>query len=632
MYFLRNNKVLVFFTFLGIFFFLSFFYFPKVRSHFFLKKLLEESFLEKLLYPFQEASPLKVDEAIIQSILNSMTLEEKVGQIFHTGIEGKTFTQETLTWLKKYKLGGVILFAGNFGNNQEIRLLNKNLQEASIQSTRIPLLISTDQEHGRVRRLGPEHISTFPAAMTLGQIREVMPIQFGKSMFLGSLIETLLSEVAFVTGFELRKLGINWVLAPVLDVNSNPKNPVINTRSMASDPYIVGELGKHYLSGNREALSLGVVKHFPGHGDTSVDSHLALPLVDKGLKEIQNNELLPFTLSIKAGLVDAVMCAHILFPALDQERPATLSSKIIKGILRKQMGYEGLVVSDAMEMKAVSTRYSPLELARLAMQAGLDIIIMSKQDKILKSMYETLLDDFRAGRLPISDLDQSVLRQLRVKWSRGLFIENEKQIGLSFIKNKKELERLWQRELLKSEKKHEWIQKKYKQSGQSLTTTLARLSITSLRKIFECLKKEDVSRVELYTQTKIMIEEARLMGIESRKIHTLQSPKKLWDSILRGDPSSIVMIELPSQGGYIQAWNKNIILVNKQKDSERISIIGLYTGSPFVNIAIPDKGALLTSFSDIPEAQAALVYRGLYPEGVIPQANLILDTYPREWE
>ncbi|HBS06259.1 MAG TPA: beta-glucosidase, partial [Leptospiraceae bacterium] len=208
-------------------------------------------------------------------IVSSMTLEEKVGQLIHIGISGKDMRAGIESEIRKYHPGGVILFGINLGTANQVKNLNQSLQKASLEHTGIPLLISIDQEGGRVVRL--THITQFPGAMAMGQAGDA---QMARS-------------VGFVTASELLDFGFNLVLAPVLDINNNPKNPVINTRSYGSNKSTVTQMGLAYMEGVQMAGSIPVIKHFPGHGDTTVDSHHDLPTISKTLDQLKSQELIP---------------------------------------------------------------------------------------------------------------------------------------------------------------------------------------------------------------------------------------------------------------------------------------------------------------------------------------------------
>ncbi|MBP9889243.1 MAG: glycoside hydrolase family 3 protein, partial [Leptospiraceae bacterium] len=250
-------------------------------------------------------------------IVSKMTDEEKAGQVIHIAIPKNYLDEVAISELQKVRPGGVILFGVNVGKKKEIRALTKGLQLEMKNLNSPPLFISIDQEGGRVVRV-EKGVTSFPGALAIGQTKN----------------PSYAFNAGLITSYELNKLGINLLLAPVLDVNNNPENPVINTRSfgMTLD---AGDLAISFERGARLGGAIPVIKHFPGHGDTNVDSHLGLPVIEKTEAELLDFELIPFQKSIQEG-AKAVMSAHIIYPNLDKKYPSTLSKKILTDILRKK--------------------------------------------------------------------------------------------------------------------------------------------------------------------------------------------------------------------------------------------------------------------------------------------------------
>jgi beta-N-acetylhexosaminidase len=299
-------------------------------------------------------------------------VKKKIGQLMIFGFKGKTATPEIKKLIREHHVGGIILFARNIGNTVEVLALTKELQqEAKNAGHEKPLLICVDQENGVVRRLG-DGATIFPGSMLLGA--------------------TGRKENAYITGLltgrELKALGINWNLAPVLDVNNNPDNPVIGVRSYGESPEMVAEFGKQAVKGMQDAGLITTLKHFPGHGDTSVDSHLDLPVISHDMDRLEQVELKPFREVIKQG-ADTIMSAHVYFPAIEDREnvPATLSRKVITGLLREKLGYQGVVTTDCMEMNAISEGIGTAEGAVEALKAGVDLIMVSH---LQSRQYETL--------------------------------------------------------------------------------------------------------------------------------------------------------------------------------------------------------------------------------------------------
>ena len=571
-----------------------------------------QNFVSEFIGDLKNFGGIKKKEEQIEKdalkIISLLSLEEKVGQFFHIAIEGAEFKKDTQKLIEKYKPGGIILFSENLKTPSQISRLNEGLQRKSIKSNGIPLLISTDQEGGRIKRLGPEASTPFPSAMAFGQTENPLYVE----------------EAAFITAHELLRLGINWVLAPVLDINNNPGNPVINIRSFGSEPGLVAQMAKAYIIGNRKALSLSAIKHFPGHGDTDMDSHLSLPRINKSLEEMEKTELFPFRSVIqdKEARAEALMTAHILFPSLDPDKPATLSPKILKKILRKRLGFDGLVTTDAMEMKAISQRYSPGEAARLAFQAGTDMILLGERGKGHRRfhlMYKSLLHAFQKKELNEKELDRALERQLRLKIKRGLF----QRWKSPYRKQGKEEELYWKKQEKKARKQYKRIIGKYAKRGLHLNTLIARDSIRALDQAFYGLSLKEFKRARLLLGTQAMRTEALKMGIAPRQIHHLKGRKDILGFPLQHGSRAEHIWLLEVNSASLPYWNK--LAVWQKKKGSSFTLIALYTGNPFLKIERPGAGAVLVSCSDTEESQKALVYRALYPEKMIPKINLILE-------
>ena len=339
-----------------------------------------------------------------------LSLEEQVGQVLCITLQGKAVDGANLMDLAEIQPGGVILYSavGNIGTPAEVAAFDREMQRWALACSGVPLLIGIDQEGGRVARLR-EGVTLFPGNMALGATGDA----------------SLARSAALVTGRELRALGINVNFAPVLDVNVNPENPVIGDRSFGSSPEEVARFGIAASRGYRESGVLPVVKHFPGHGDTSVDSHLGLPLVPHGRERLEKVELAPFRAAFDAG-VPAVMTAHVRVPALQPEPlPATFSQKIFHDLLRDEMGFEGLVFSDSMGMGAISEGWSAGEAAVLAFRAGADMLIYGadrdySREKV-RAVRDALVAAVRNGEISRERLEKSVERILAAKKSLGLF-------------------------------------------------------------------------------------------------------------------------------------------------------------------------------------------------------------------
>jgi beta-N-acetylhexosaminidase len=323
-----------------------------------------------------------------------LTSREKIGQLFMVGFLGTTVTSDLAAFLKDYKPGGVILFSRNLESIEQIVQLTNDLQHCSPKS---PLLISIDQEGGRVSRL-PKGFTIFPPCELIGQC------------YSGELAYAAAATIAK----ELKAVGINMNMAPVLDVNSNPDNPVIGDRAFGSTADTVIEMGLVTAAGLQDSKVVACGKHFPGHGDTNADSHKELPVVAAPRERLEAVEFPPFRRAAAAGIA-TMMTAHVLYKALDDQLPATLSREIITHLLREQMGYDGVVLTDDLEMHAIVDHYGPGEAAVRAVSAGCDMLLICKERDREIAAFEAVEKAVASGAITMSRLDQSVARIQRIK-------------------------------------------------------------------------------------------------------------------------------------------------------------------------------------------------------------------------
>lgn len=329
--------------------------------------------------------------------LHELTLQEKVGQLLMVGFLGTTEVPAGMAELiRDYNLGGAIYFSRNVQSPEQLAHLSMELQElAKTSSAGLPLFISIDQEGGIVSRL-PGSATVFPGNMALGAMNDPEKVY----------------EMAKVVAKELKALGVNLNLAPVLDVNNNPKNPVIGVRSYGEKPAMVSELGRAYIRGLQEEGVLACGKHFPGHGDTDFDSHLALANVPHAKERLFEVELKPFRDAIASGLA-SIMSAHVIFPAFEPDgMPGTLSKRVLTDLLRNELGFNGLILTDCMEMKAIDDHYGSGEAAVRAIEAGVDQVLVSHTFEKQMESYQAILHAVESGRLSVERIDQSVARVL----------------------------------------------------------------------------------------------------------------------------------------------------------------------------------------------------------------------------
>ena len=362
--------------------------------------------------PEPTAAPEKTGEELIyeaaESILSSMTLEEKVYQLFVTapeelpGVSGAVTVADDalLSALEQYPVGGLILFGANLIDRQQTAELISGAQSAS----RLGLFIGVDEEGGTVSRLGSKSAmgtTAFPDMRQIGDTGDV----------------TRAYEVGLTVGRDISALGFNVDFAPVADVDSNPANPVIGTRSFSSDPQTASQMVAACVAGFLDSGVLCTLKHFPGHGDTATDSHYGSAQVNKSLDELRQCELLPFAAGISAG-APMVMVGHISLPELTgSDVPATLSYEIVTQLLRNELGFDGPVITDALNMSAVSERYSADRAAVLAINAGCDLLLMPYS---LTDAADGVLAAIDSGEISPERLDESVLRILEAKLRSGV--------------------------------------------------------------------------------------------------------------------------------------------------------------------------------------------------------------------
>jgi beta-N-acetylhexosaminidase len=329
-----------------------------------------------------------------------LTLEQAIGQQFLLSFVGKQKpTEDVLSALRQQRVGGIVLFrAKNMGSLAELRGLTASLQAAAEQNGQPPLLIAADQEGGQLMAIGDG--TPFPGNLALGATRS----------------EKLAQRVGRALAREVAAVGVNVNFAPVCDVNNNPDNPVVGTRSFGEDPALVARLAAALVRGIQSAGVAATAKHFPGHGDTASDSHHAAPVIPHGLDRLSRIELPPFKAAIAAG-VRLVMTAHIVLPRLNEGRdlPATLSPAILKGLLRRRLRFGGVVISDAMDMKAIDQGSGLIVDALAASAAGVDAMIFNLEPPQQVAAFSALVQAARRGLLPTKDVQESARRVLRLK-------------------------------------------------------------------------------------------------------------------------------------------------------------------------------------------------------------------------
>ncbi len=339
---------------------------------------------------------VKRAETWVDATYNSLSQDEKLGQLFIVALytnKGEEFISQIRNIVINDKIGGLILMQDDAA--REIDLVNE-FQSKS----KVPLMIGMDAEWGVFQRIAKAH--KFPWAITLGAIQD----------------KSLITEMSAKIAEDCKRMGINWDFAPVVDVNTNPNNPIIGNRSFGSDVSNVVNSALAYSNGLQDNKILAAIKHFPGHGDTATDSHLDLPLVPHDMKRLEEVELAPFKALMNKG-IGGVMVAHLYVPALEHEKgiPASVSKKIITGILKEQLGYKGLIITDALNMGAVANKFKAGELDAMAFRAGNDIMLFSQDVATGKRLIQKAID---SGEIPQSRVEESVKKILLTKYYLGL--------------------------------------------------------------------------------------------------------------------------------------------------------------------------------------------------------------------
>lgn len=362
--------------------------------------------------PTPEPSPTPTPDPVGEA-LAGMTVEQKAAQLLVAGIEGTEPGEDAVQAVQGYQVGGVILFGRNVESAEQLAALTNGLKELNGDYT--PLFLCVDQEGGRVDRMPPE-VTDLPSALDFGSIAD--PEARMDACF--TLGQTLAAQCA--------AFGFNMDFAPSLDIWSNPENTVIGDRAFGTDAATVTGAANETALGILSGGVIPVAKHFPGHGDTAVDSHTALPVVDKTLEDLWQSELVPFDMVLSGQFwgepvmepAPAVMVAHILLSQIDPDNPASLSPEVVTGLLREEMGYEGVVCTDDLTMGAISNTYGMGEAAVLAVEAGCDLLLVCHSADNLAAAHAALVDAVDSGRISMERLDESVYRVLSLKAVYGL--------------------------------------------------------------------------------------------------------------------------------------------------------------------------------------------------------------------
>lgn len=363
-----------------------------------------------------------MDEVTVQGmtedILKNMTLEEKIGQLFIVELdaldmeddnETRKITENMKKALERYHVGGVILFGRDIQTRDQTKQLISDLQDAS----KIPMFIAVDEEGGSVSRISSNEemkTTSFPSMSEIGKTKD----------------EKKAYEVGKTIGSDISKLGFNLDFAPVADLLTDDGNVEIGDRSFGSDPEIVSKMVAEEVKGLQEENVSATLKHFPGHGDASSDTHKGYVSVENGIKTLRKREFLPFQAGIEAGC-DFIMVSHVNIDKVTQdETPSSLSELVVKDILREELGFEKIIITDAMNMQAITKFYENKEAAVMAIEAGNDMILMPDN---LKEAFEGIEEAVEEGQIEEKNIDESVKRILNVKLERGVISKDTTLVG-----------------------------------------------------------------------------------------------------------------------------------------------------------------------------------------------------------
>jgi beta-N-acetylhexosaminidase len=504
--------------------------------------------------------------ALIEQIMSHMSLEQKIGQLLMISIPGQLNNPPNATLLEKIKPGSIIFFKHNFSHASQVRKWFHDIQMQYLLSSGIPVFLTTDQEYGRVKRLR-EKITLFPNAMAIGAAND----------------KKLTRSIAFVMASELGAYGMNMNLAPVSDINNNPNNPVIRERSFGTEALQVAMHVGAYIAGFHDAGLASVSKHFPGHGDTNTDSHLGLPVIHKDFSELEKSELIPFQQAIKKR-VDGVMTAHIIFPALDPKFPATLSYPILTDLLRGKLNFQGLIITDDMDMGAIVNHFyknhhtgNKMKPSVTALLAGADILIFTGKVFNTVEAFENIRIAYLNGTFSKELLNQKVKHIL------------DSKIQLYFKKNPLS----WEKSMVILNHTEEILKKSLIKGIAVLQGNRALLKVL--------LKKTAQKDISIFSDYRRILELAGKTGfhtpqkwlLSAKSSDSIPPKEKLWILITRK--------KIPS------SWQR-LYQKNRKKKNRSTYYLALLLDNPFGASQLTDKADfILTSNGDFPAQMEAFM-------------------------
>ncbi|WP_458464584.1 beta-N-acetylhexosaminidase [Paenibacillus sp.] len=535
--------------------------------------------------------------------LDDLTLEQKVGQLLMCGFHGQQADEQITRLIRDYHVGGVIYFRRNVQSIDQLTRLSAELQGIAAEAGELPLMISVDQEGGMVARIDKEGMTQVPGNMALGAT--------------GNPEYTL--ECARILGRELKSIGIDMNLAPVVDVNNNALNPVIGVRSYGESAESVATHGAAAITGYQSQGIAATAKHFPGHGDTAVDSHLGMVTVPHDRNRLEEIELLPFCRAIEAG-VDAIMTAHVIFPSIEPKPiPATLSRKVLTGLLREEMGFEGIIITDCLEMHAISKPYGVAEAAIRAVEAGADLILVSHtlQDQV--AALEAIVEAVRTGRISEEVIHQAVERIMT--WKRKRCGQQNDHLFSPKASERVEAADVEPVDCTETSEPNESTLFKIASSSITVVHNEGLLPLDPEKDVY-VIWPEVVQRTEVDEPWSHMdslgVALSQLRGrVRERKITTQPSYYEA-DQILKDvSESEQVIVCTYTSAGHLPKGQQHLV----EKLSKKHSLIVVALRNPYDLLEIPMPGSYVCTYENTPTVVRALSHvltGGLQPTGSLP--------------
>jgi len=555
-------------------------------------------------------------------LISEMSVEEKIGALLTLGFAGTIPKKHIFEYIEKYHCGGLRLSCdsrifGSYVNpndkktvvaledstgikygspapvptvNEYKEILDELQTRAKSRPHGIPLHFSFDQEGGTSADFFFGGVNLFPKPMGLRATNDV----------------NIAYEVALAVSKQSRAVGFNWVHSPVLDVNTDPRNPEIYTRSFSDDAEVVAEYAIENCRGFKDGGLIATGKHFPGRGDSDIDAHFKIPVIDADKETLLNRELLPYIKLIERDLLPSIMLAHSIFPAIDDEQIATVSKKIITGLLREEMGFEGVIATDSMTMGAIATQYGVAEACALSLEAGADLILMKAENNLVSETVNAIRRFIDSGKISAEDLDSKVYRVLSLKYEYGLF-SPQKEINPQTVID----------------------EKKY----HDLAALVAKRSVL--------IERKDEKEFPLKLDSKVLVIEQKIKNYNTMQWHSgilFENCDRISDNVFYLETAYTYdeddkkrFLEAAEKADVVVVTNYYIRgkLCNKLFLEDFISKYNkpviVVTNTPYVELSIPKNSKnVIVTFATSPEnikVTAKTLFGDVIPEGVWPLEN-----------